>query len=69
MGDGGAKVQGNNFLVVPMVRGKCLGFYVPPTEGGGGILVLVQILSASASSSASALLRFRALSFEPMDVF
>ena len=34
-------------------------FYVPPTEGGGGILFLVRIPSTSAS--ASALLRFRTL--------
>ena len=38
-------------------------FYVPRTEGGGDILFLVRI------PSASALLRFRALSFEPMDGF
>ena len=36
--------------------------YVPPTEGGD-ILFLVRI------PSASAMLRFRALSFEPMDGF
>ena len=42
-------------------------FYVPQTEGGGGTLFLVRIPSASAS--ASALLRFRALSFEPIDGF
>ena len=39
--------------------------YVPPTEGGGGILFLVRIPSASASAE----LRFRVLSFEPMDGF
>ena len=37
----------------------------PQPKGGGDILFLVQIPSASAS----ALLRFRALSFEPMDGF
>ena len=41
--------------------------YVPPTEGEGNILFLVRIPSALAS--ASALLRFRALSFEPIDGF
>ena len=46
-----------------------LGHYVPPTDGRGDILFLVRIPSASASASASALLRFRALSFEPMDGF
>ena len=53
-------------------------FYVPPTKGGD-ILFLVRMPSASASASASAsgsasasestLLRFRTLSFEPMDGF
>ena len=42
--------------------------YVPPTKGGG-ILFLVRIPSASAFASVSALLRFHALSFEPMDGF
>ena len=37
----------------------------PQPKGGGNILFLVRIPSASAS----ALLRFRALSFEPMDGF
>ena len=41
----------------------------PPNQRGGDILFLVRIPSASASASASALLRFRALSFEPMDGF
>ena len=41
----------------------------PPNRRGGDILFLVRIPSASASASASALLRFRALSFEPMDGF
>ena len=39
----------------------------PQPKGGGDILFLVRIPLASAS--ASALLRFRALSFEPMDGF
>ena len=44
-----------------------------PPNRRGGILFLVRIplasASASTSASASALLRFRALSFEPMDGF
>ena len=43
--------------------------YVPPTKGGGDILFLVWIPPGSASASASALLRFRTLSFEPIDGF
>ena len=39
----------------------------PQPKGVGDILFLVRIPSASAS--ASALLRFRALSYEPMDGF
>ena len=53
-----------------------IGFYEeiskimsPQPKGGGDILFLVRIPSASAAVSASALLRFRALSFEPMDGF
>ena len=47
----------------------CLSIIMSPQPNGGDILFLVRIPSASASASASALLRFRMLSFEPMDGF
>ena len=72
----GGGARGQNLVHLKKLGFLCLSFlevyvlannYVPPTEGGGDILFLVRIPSASAS--ASALLRFRALSFEPMDGF
>ena len=58
------------FNFKPILFIRIVAFVImSPQPKVGNILFLVWIPSASASASASALLRFRALSFEPMDGF